>query len=220
MFCPRIRQYNATAANISQIPDAAILLTTNKSSKTTVGLVEITAAQVDQRLDNFLIKHLARVPRTRIYRALRKGEVRVNKKRSKPDYRLQRGDQVRIPPLSPTPGAVAKPRPPASLVRELESAVLFENEHLVVVDKPAGLAVHGGSGLAWGLIDAMRLIHGDEIELVHRLDRDTSGCLMLARHRAALLELQDLLRQLCRCGVTAWPTASGACASTTPANPR
>lgn len=158
-------------------------------------MIEISAAQLGQRLDNFLFKQLDSVPRTRIYRIIRKGEVRVNRKRCKPEYKLQIGDQVRIPPLKlkQEPEVVAKPSP--RLLHRLEQAILYENSHLVIIDKPAGLAVHSGSGIRYGVIDAMRHLRpDDDIELVHRLDRDTSGCLLLARHRQSLLALQTMLR--------------------------
>ena len=157
-------------------------------------MIEISAAQLGQRLDNFLFKQLGNVPRTRIYRIIRKGEVRVNKKRCKPEYKLQIGDQVRIPPLQLAPERPPDPQPPPRLLRQLEQAVLYENPHLLIVDKPAGLAVHSGSGVRYGIIDAMRLLRpDDEIELVHRLDRDTSGCLLFARNRQSLLALQSML---------------------------
>lgn len=158
-------------------------------------MVEISAAQLNQRLDNFLLRHLDNIPRTRVYRIIRKGEVRVNKKRSKPDYKLQIGDLVRIPPLRQDPQPPTEQRLPAAQLERLREAILFENEHVLVLAKPAGLAVHAGSGVAYGVIDIMRRLYPDEaIELVHRLDRDTSGCLLLARHRAALVALQQCLR--------------------------
>ena len=159
-------------------------------------MVEISAAQLNQRLDNFLMKQLDNVPRTRIYRIIRKGEVRVNKKRSKPDYKLQIGDQVRIPPMHMGQEKPRKARPPVSLVSKIEQAVLYQNRDILIVDKPAGLAVHAGSGVYYGLIDVMRLLYPEtEIELVHRLDRDTSGCLLLAKNRQALLGMQALLQE-------------------------
>ena len=167
-----------------------------KSQKTAVSVVEISAAQLNQRLDNFLIKQLDNVPRTRIYRIIRKGEVRVNKKRSKPDYKLQIGDQVRIPPVHMDQGKPRKARPPATLVSRIEQAVLYQNSDILILNKPAGLAVHAGSGVDYGLIDVMRLLYPKiEIELVHRLDRDTSGCLLLAKNRQALLGMQALLQE-------------------------
>jgi 23S rRNA pseudouridine955/2504/2580 synthase len=169
-------------------------LSSNKPQKTAVSTVEITAAQHGQRLDNFLIARLDGVPRTRVYRIIRKGEVRVNGKRCKPDYKLQTRDLVRIPPLR-IEQRPQKSRPPEQLLQRLKRAVLFETEHLLVIDKPPGLAVHAGSGIEYGVIDALRLLRPDsEIELVHRLDRDTSGCLLLAKNRLALLSLQQAIR--------------------------
>ena len=159
-------------------------------------MIEISAAQLGQRLDNFLFKQFSSVPRTRIYRIIRKGEVRVNKKRCKPEYKLQLGDQVRIPPLHIDTEARTQQQPPARLLAQLEQSILFEDPHILVLDKPAGLAVHAGTGIPWGIIDAMRLLRPDEsIELVHRLDRDTSGCLLFARQRQALLAMQTMLRE-------------------------
>jgi len=170
-------------------------LNTINPQKTAVRLLEITAAQVDQRLDNFLLKQLGKMPRNRIYRIIRKGEVRVNKKRCKPDYKLQIGDQVRIPPVRLESDLREKSKPPKHLLTSLEQAIIFENNHILVINKPAGLAVHAGSGVDYGVIDAMRLLRpADDIELVHRLDRDTSGCLLLARHRQALLAMQVILQ--------------------------
>ena len=170
-------------------------MNSSKPLKTSVNIIEISSAQRDQRLDNFLFKYLDQVPRTRIYRIIRKGEVRVNRKRTKPDYKLQPGDQVRIPPLREASNKANPAQPPARLVESLKSAILYENPHLLVVDKPDRLAVHAGSNLAFGIIDVMRQLRPDEdIELVHRLDRDTSGCLLFARHREALLALQGMLR--------------------------
>ena len=158
-------------------------------------MIEISTAQLGQRLDNFLFKQLGSVPRTRIYRIIRKGEVRVNKKRCKPEYKLQIGDQVRIPPLRLSEDADAAAKPSPRLLRQLHQSILYENPHIIIIDKPAGLAVHSGSGIRYGVIDAMqRLRPDDDIELVHRLDRDTSGCLMLARHRQSLLSMQTMLR--------------------------
>ncbi|GAA0840818.1 23S rRNA pseudouridine(955/2504/2580) synthase RluC [Marinobacter szutsaonensis] len=150
----------------------------------------------DQRVDNFLMSRLRGVPRSIIYRIVRKGEVRVNKGRVKPDTRLRAGDTVRIPPI------VRKEKPeqvkPGSRVQGvMEAAVIFENEQMLVVNKPSGIAVHGGSGLSFGLIEVLRSARPDSrfLELVHRLDRDTSGLVMIAKKRSALRYLQDELRQ-------------------------
>ena len=158
-------------------------------------MIEISAAQLNQRLDNFLFKQFGTVPRTRIYRIIRKGEVRVNKKRCKPDYKLQIGDQVRIPPLQIASEKTGRLQPSKRLLAELSEAIIYENKHILILNKPAGLAVHSGSGIDYGVIDAMRLLRaGEEIELVHRLDRDTSGCLLFARHRQSLLAMQTMLQ--------------------------
>ena len=166
----------------------------NTSQKTNVSFIEVSTTQVNQRLDNFLLKTLKNVPKTRIYRIIRKGEVRVNKKRCKPDYKLNIGDLIRVPPLRLEHKHDPKTYILPGLIESIEKAVLFENRHLVVIDKPAGLAVHSGSGISFGVIDIMRRIRpSTEIELVHRLDRDTSGCLLLAKHRQSLLEMQGRL---------------------------
>lgn len=149
-----------------------------------------------QRVDNFLLAQLRGVPKSIVYRVVRKGEVRVNKGRVKPDTRLKAGDQVRIPPITQKekPAQVA----PGSRVQGvMEAAVVFENEHMLVVNKPSGIAVHGGSGLSFGLIEVLRAARPDTkfLELVHRLDRDTSGLVMVAKKRSALRFLQDELRQ-------------------------
>jgi 23S rRNA pseudouridine955/2504/2580 synthase len=148
-----------------------------------------------QRLDNFLLRELAGVPRSRVYRLLRKGEVRVNGKRKQADYRLAAEDEVRLPPLREAPPRAAG-RVPDALVDTVRRTIVHEDERLLVLDKPAGLAVHGGSGLAFGAIEALRALRPDEpLELVHRLDRDTSGCLLVARTRAALRAAHALLRE-------------------------
>jgi 23S rRNA pseudouridine955/2504/2580 synthase len=162
-----------------------------------VRLQDVEEESVGQRLDNYLLRVFKGVPRTRIYRALRRGEIRVNKGRVRPDYRLQAGDQVRLPPLrQPDAGGAALTAVPPWLAEQLRSAVLYESDGLLVLNKPAGLAVHGGSGLSFGLIEALRRLRPDEryLELVHRLDRDTSGCILIARKPAVLRELHRLLR--------------------------
>jgi len=153
-----------------------------------------TADDAGQRIDNYLLRVLRGVPRTRVYRLLRKGEVRVNGGRVKPAYRLQEGDLVRLPPVRAERHPDGR-LPPAALER-LRDSVLYEDERCLVIDKPQGLAVHAGSGLAAGVIDGMRELRPDlgGLELVHRLDRDTSGCLLLARGRPALRVLQQELR--------------------------
>lgn len=158
--------------------------------------VTISDDQMGQRLDNFLLTYLKGVPRSMIYRIVRKGEVRVNKSRIKPDYRLQAGDVVRVPPVSrPEKGAAVMPS--ERLRRQVEDAIVYEDDNLLLVNKPSGLAVHGGSGLDFGLIEVLRASRPDArfLELVHRLDRDTSGILMVAKRRPALRWLQDQIRE-------------------------
>lgn len=161
--------------------------------------VEIDAGHDGQRLDNFLMTALKGVPKTHIYRIVRKGEVRINKGRVKPDYRLKSGDIVRIPPLR-TAGAEIRARltaPQAAADFEwLTERIVYEDEALIALDKPSGLAVHGGSGVSLGLIEALRALRPQArfLELVHRLDRDTSGCLLVAKKRAALVGLHAQLR--------------------------
>jgi 23S rRNA pseudouridine955/2504/2580 synthase len=148
-----------------------------------------------QRIDNFLMASLKGLPRTRIYRILRRGEVRVNKGRIRQHYRLKPGDVVRIPPLR-LGEAVTPEEPAAGLLQRVEEAILFEDGGLIVLDKPSGIAVHGGSGRSHGVIEALRASRGAHqyLELVHRLDRDTSGCLMIAKRRPVLTALHAALR--------------------------
>ncbi|WJW76788.1 23S rRNA pseudouridine(955/2504/2580) synthase RluC [Thiohalobacter sp. IOR34] len=155
--------------------------------------VTIEAEQAGQRIDNFLMRHLKGVPRSLVYRLLRKGQVRVNRGRIKPEYRLQTGDLVRIPPVqSREPGT--PPGPGAG--QRLAGRILYEDERLLVLDKPSGTAVHGGSGLSFGVIEALRASRPEArfLELVHRLDRETSGCLLIAKRRSELRMLHELLR--------------------------
>lgn len=157
--------------------------------------VEVTEASAGQRLDNFLRGQLKGVPKTHIYRIIRKGEVRVNKGRIKPDYKLQLGDFVRIPPVRVSEQG-EQPKINKGLALSLENAILYEDDQLMVINKPSGLAVHGGSGLQFGLIEALRKIRPEQrmLELVHRLDRDTSGCVMVAKKRSMLKFLHEALR--------------------------
>jgi 23S rRNA pseudouridine955/2504/2580 synthase len=156
--------------------------------------LQVGAAAAGQRVDNFLLTQLKGVPRSLVYRLLRRGEVRVNKGRVKPHHRLQTGDQVRIPPLRQAVPA-ARGAPPAALTDRLAERILYEDDRLLVLDKPAGVAVHGGSGIAHGVIESLRALReGAELELVHRLDRDTSGCLIIAKRRSALRFLHAELR--------------------------
>lgn len=160
-----------------------------------VSLVEVDELFIGQRLDNFLIRHLKGVPKSRIYNLLRKGEIRVNKGRAKPNQRLQSGDILRIAPIrvsaDPSPGKLSN-----QLSRLLMTNILFEDDALIIFNKPSGLAVHGGSGVSMGAIEAFRALRPEErfLELVHRLDRDTSGCLLLAKNRAALISMQKAIQ--------------------------
>jgi len=161
-----------------------------------VSYVDIGPEQSGQRLDNFLIKTLKGVPKSRIYRLLRKGEVRVNKGRVKADSRLKEGDIVRLPPIRVAERG-EMPAVGRQLKQYLANNVLFEDDGLLIINKPSGLAVHGGSGVSLGAIEALRAEHPELrfLELVHRLDRDTSGCLMLAKKRSVLLELQQAMQR-------------------------
>ena len=148
-----------------------------------------------QRLDNFLLGTLKRIPRSRVYAMVRKGEVRVNGGRARPDTRLAAGDVVRVPPVA-IPVAATGGRAAERLGPAIREAVLYEDRHLVVLDKPAGIAVHGGSGVSAGVIEALRAAHPEGwFELVHRLDRDTSGCLAVAKDRGTLLEMHRAFRE-------------------------
>jgi 23S rRNA pseudouridine955/2504/2580 synthase len=155
----------------------------------------VDAESDGQRIDNFLLRHLKGVPRSHLYRVMRRGEVRVNKGRVKAGYRLRTGDLVRIPPVR-TALPETPVRVPAARLDSLAEAVLYEDERVLIIDKPAGLAVHGGSGLSYGLIESLRELRpGRELELVHRLDRDTSGCIVISKRRSALRELHALIRE-------------------------
>ncbi len=167
----------------------------NQKKAPAVAFVEVDSGYEGQRIDNFLLCRLKGVPRSYIYRILRRGEVLVNKGRIKASYRLQEGDLVRIPPVRIAEKAQPA-RPHERVLQQLREAVLIEDKRLFALNKPSGIAVHGGSGLNYGVIEAMRLLWPEEhqLELVHRLDRDTSGCLLIARKRSALRTLHELLR--------------------------
>jgi len=151
--------------------------------------IEVGEEAATQRIDNFLLRRLKGVPKSHVYRVLRSGEVRVNSGRVKPEYRLQAGDRIRVPPMRVS----EKPAP----ARPAEFPVVYEDPALLVVDKPSGVAVHGGSGVSQGVIESLRAARpqAKALELVHRLDRDTSGLLMIAKKRSALVELHRMLRE-------------------------
>ena len=147
-----------------------------------------------QRLDNFLMRHLKGVPKTHVYRIIRSGEVRINKGRASADSRIEAGDEVRVPPVRVSDKVLEKAAHPAPA---REFPLLLEDEHLLAVDKPAGVAVHGGSGVSFGVIEQLRQARPQArlLELVHRLDRETSGILLVAKKRSALKHLQDQFRE-------------------------
>ncbi len=167
---------------------------TTQVSELAAAFLTVDEASEGQRVDNFLTKTLKGVPKSHVYRILRSGEVRVNKKRIDADFRLTIGDVVRIPPTRST--ASDKPEQAAPTVSKLSKSIIFEDEALLVIDKPAGFAVHGGSGISRGVIEQMRLERPKAkfLELVHRLDRETSGVLMLAKKRSALVALHEAIR--------------------------
>ena len=160
-----------------------------------VQYLEINTDQAGQRIDNFLLSRLKGVPKSRVYRLLRKGEVRVNKGRIRPEYRLIKDDVVRVPPIRVSKHVPVSPG--RSLRAILSDSILLETEEFLVINKPFGLAVHGGSGINHGVIESLRAIRDPHayLELVHRLDRDTSGCLLVAKSRRVLKHLQDQMRQ-------------------------
>lgn len=168
----------------------------SQNPETSVREIEVGEDGVGQRIDNFLLKTLKGVPKSRIYRILRKGEVRVNRGRIKPEYRLKIGDLVRIPPIrtSEAPEPVV---PGDRILKLIEQNILYEDKGLLVLNKPSGLAVHGGSGVSFGVIEALRALRPDArfLELAHRLDRDTSGCLVIAKKRSVLRAFHELLRE-------------------------
>lgn len=163
-------------------------------SSPSVRAIEITQAQSGQRVDNFLIGELKGVPKSHIYRVLRRGEVRVNKGRIKPHYRLKAGDVLRIPPISVSESG-EKPEPSARDQERIANNIVYEDDNLLAINKPSGFAVHGGSGVNYGVIEILRASRPYAyLELAHRLDRDTSGCLLIAKNNDTLKHLHHLLR--------------------------
>lgn len=173
-----------------------IRIATMKTETPAVKIVAISADEAGQRIDNFLRTQLKGVPKSMIYRILRKGEVRVNKKRIKPEYKLEAGDEVRIPPVRVAEREEQAVSPHLQKVSALTDAILYEDDHILVLNKPSGTAVHGGSGLIFGVIEGLRALRPEArfLELVHRLDRDTSGVLLVAKKRSALRSLHEQLR--------------------------
>src|SRR3954468_17659225 len=162
----------------------------NDLSKARATTLEVGEEGVAQRIDNFLLRILKGVPKSHVYRVLRSGEVRVNSGRIKPEYRLQLGDRIRVPPIR-----ISEKKPQTA--RPLGLPVVFEDASLIVIDKPSGVAVHGGSGVSFGVIESLRVERPEAkfLELAHRLDRDTSGLLILGKKRSALVELHRMLRE-------------------------
>ncbi|MBV8909345.1 MAG: RluA family pseudouridine synthase [Gammaproteobacteria bacterium] len=177
-------------AGIGQLP---------QGSRSSVQHLEVSPDEAGQRLDNYVSRRLPAVPRSRIYRLIRKGEVRLNGRRTSPGRRLEASDRIRLPPVRlpasdrQDTGATS---PAATLRSRTEDAIVYEDDRLLVLDKPAGMAVHGGSGVSFGVIEALRAQRPHQpLELVHRLDRDTSGCLLIASHAATLRTLHALMRE-------------------------
>ncbi|MCC7096673.1 MAG: RluA family pseudouridine synthase [Thermomonas sp.] len=161
-----------------------------------VRIVRVPEDRAGQRIDNFLLGQLKGAPRSLVYKLVRSGQVRVNGGRAKAERKLEAGDEVRIPPVRLETPHDAGRSPPKSLLQALDASIVFEDARLLAIDKPSGVASHGGSGVAFGAIEALRALRPrDTLELVHRLDRDTSGLLILAKKRSAMTELQALLRE-------------------------
>ncbi len=164
-------------------------------AKTSVRMITVPADRAGQRLDNFLLGQLKGAPRSLVYKLVRSGQVRVNGGRAKAERKLEAGDEVRVPPVRLTEEG-DKATPPEAFMKRLEAAIVFEDDRLLALNKPSGVASHGGSGISFGAIETLRALRpGKTLELVHRLDRDTSGLLIVAKKRSALSELQALLRE-------------------------
>ncbi|WP_392562828.1 23S rRNA pseudouridine(955/2504/2580) synthase RluC [Orbus sturtevantii] len=161
-----------------------------------VQLVTISSNNEGQRIDNFLITQLKGVPKSMIYRILRKGEVRVNKKRVKPEYKVNLGDEVRIPPVRVAEKIEHHLSPKLDKIAMLEQTIIYEDDCIIAINKPSGIAVHGGSGLSFGVIEGLRVLRPEAkfLELVHRIDRETSGILLIAKKRSTLKSLHEQLR--------------------------
>ena len=165
------------------------------AAKSSVRLIKVPDDRAGQRLDNFLLGQLKGAPRSLVYKLVRSGQVRVNGGRAKAERKLEGGDEVRVPPVNLNEIGDKAP-PPAGFLQRMEQAIVFEDARLLVINKPSGVASHGGSGISHGAIETMRVLRPNQaLELVHRLDRDTSGLLVMAKKRSALSELQALLRE-------------------------
>ena len=165
------------------------------AGKSSVRMIKVPEDRAGQRLDNFLLGQLKGAPRSLVYKLVRSGQVRVNGGRAKAERKLEAGDEVRVPPVNLNEVGDKAP-PPVGFLQRMEAAIVFEDARLLVINKPTGVASHGGSGISHGAIETMRALRPNlNLELVHRLDRDTSGLLILAKKRSALVELQALLRE-------------------------
>ncbi|MFP1828659.1 23S rRNA pseudouridine(955/2504/2580) synthase RluC [Lonsdalea quercina] len=167
-----------------------------KTENPSVQFLTVSDEEAGQRIDNFLRTKLKGVPKSMIYRILRKGEVRINKKRVKPEYKLLDGDLIRIPPVRTSEREEAQVSVGLAKVSALADCIIYEDDYLLVLNKPSGTAVHGGSGLSFGVIEGLRALRAEArfLELVHRLDRDTSGVLLVAKKRSSLRALHEQLR--------------------------
>src|SRR5471030_2849752 len=167
-----------------------------KTENPSVQLIPISEDEAGQRIDNFLLKILKGVPKSMIYRIVRKGEVRVNKKRIKPEYKLLSGDEVRVPPVRVAERDEVPVSAKLDKVAALADCILYEDDHLLILNKPSGTAVHGGSGISFGVIEGLRALRPEAkfLELVHRIDRETSGVLLIAKKRSALTAMHAMLR--------------------------
>ena len=171
-------------------------MTNEKIVNPNVQFLTISDDEAGQRIDNYLLSKLKGVPKSLIYRIVRKGEVRINKGRVKPEYKLQAGDILRIPPVRISEKEQPQISNKLNKVNQLENQIIFEDDYLLAINKPSGIAVHGGSGLSFGVIEALRALRPEArfLELVHRLDRDTSGILLIAKKRSVLRHLHEQLR--------------------------
>ena len=171
-------------------------MTNEKIVNPNVQFLTISDDEAGQRIDNYLLSKLKGVPKSLIYRIVRKGEVRINKGRIKPEYKLQAGDVLRIPPVRISEKEQPQISNKLNKVNQLENQIIFEDDYLLAINKPSGIAVHGGSGLSFGVIEALRALRPEArfLELVHRLDRDTSGILLIAKKRSVLRHLHEQLR--------------------------
>jgi len=191
-------QYDIKDLHLKKTLKSKTFVNKQSEKKRVVQVITVSDEKTGQRVDNFLLTYLKKIPKTHIYKILRNGEVRINKKRVKQDYRLHGGDQIRIPPLFQIISDRISPTQKA--MELLEKCVLYEDEDLLIINKPSGMASHGGSGVNFGVIETIRAsrnlkgLRGENLELVHRLDKGTSGCLIIAKKRSTLRNLHEMLR--------------------------